>query len=430
LRSALLRARLEKVRQEHEAFRNKLYVVHPDLKTRRGVTETLTIDQVGSMLADPRDAVLEYVVEEDKTLLFVITKGSTTDKAPRIDVFPIGATRRELVDFVGPFRQRLANPNISEVNASKRLYDLLLRPARELIGTKTKLVIVPDGILWDLPFQALKQPNGKYLIEDYAVLYAPSLSVLREMSSRSAKADALGLLPETTLAKESKDESSDALLALGNPALSERTVKVANSVHRDEKLLPLPDAETEVKSIARFYDAVRSRVYVGSEASEQVAKAEMSNYRTLHFATHGLLDDSNPMYSHIVLGRTEVDKDEDGLLEAWEIMDLSLNADIVVLSACDTARGQIGAGEGVVGMSWAFFAAGCPTTVVSQWKVDSASTAQLMIEFHRQLVSRAPVQRPNRNKPDALRKAMLTLMKNPRFKDPYYWAGFVVVGAG
>lgn len=426
LRSALLRSRLETVRLEHESLRNRLYAAHPDLKTRRGETDALTIDQISSLLPDGRDAALEYVVQEDKTLLFVITKDTRTDKAPRIDSFSIAATKRELLHDVGSFRERLANPNIWEEKASKRLFDLLLGPARELIATKTKLVVVPDGILWDLPFQALKQPNGKYLIEDYAVLYAPSLSVLREMTSRSAKAGG----PRTTSQAKSVDEASDALFALGNPALSERTVKVASYVHRDEKLLPLPDAETEVKSIARFYDTVTSTVYVGAKAREQVAKSEMPRYRTLHFATHGLLDDTNPMYSHIVLARSEADKDEDGLLEAWEIMDLDLKADMVVLSACDTARGQIGAGEGVVGMSWAFFAAGCPTTVVSQWKVDSASTAQLMIEFHRHLVSKTPGQQPGWKKPDALRKAMLTVMKNPRFKDPYYWAGFVVVGAG
>jgi len=128
------------------------------------------------------------------------------------------------------------------------------------------------------------------------------------------------------------------------------------------------------------------------------------------------------------------------LLEAWEIMKMNLSADITVLSACETARGRIGAGEGVIGMSWAFFVAGCPTTVVSQWQVDSASTTELMIQFHKNLVSARkhspPTERQSDHpsfsvsKAEALRQAMLTLMKDERFKSPYYWAGFVVVGDG
>ena len=155
----------------------------------------------------------------------------------------------------------------------------------------------------------------------------------------------------------------------------------------------------------------------------------MGNFRTLHFATHGILDSNSPMYSHIVLSTDEKSSD-DGLLEAWEIMGMDLTADLAVLSACETARGRTGVGEGVIGMSWAFFVAGCPTTVVSQWKVDSASTSELMIEFHRNLVSKTPGPQPPWKKADALRKAMLTLMRNSKYKDPYYWAGFVVIGAG
>ena len=111
-------------------------------------------------------------------------------------------------------------------------------------------------------------------------------------------------------------------------------------------------------------------------------------------------------------------------------MRLDLKADLAVLSACETARGRTGVGEGVIGMSWAFFVAGCPTTVVSQWKVDSASTAELMIAFHKHLVSDFRGQERTWTKADALRKAMMTVMKYPKYRDPFYWAGFVVVGAG
>jgi CHAT domain-containing protein len=126
------------------------------------------------------------------------------------------------------------------------------------------------------------------------------------------------------------------------------------------------------------------------------------------------------MYSHVVLAQSG-DQKEDGLLEAWEIMQMDLQADLAVLSACETARGRIGAGEGVIGLSWALFVAGCPTTVVSQWKVESSSTTELMLAFHRNLQLGA-------NKSEALRQAALKLMNDKRYNHPFYWAGFIVVG--
>src|SRR6185295_14875863 len=149
-----------------------------------------------------------------------------------------------------------------------------------------------------------------------------------------------------------------------------------------------------------------------------------SKYSIIHFATHGILDDISPIYSRLVMARAENDPTDDGLLEAREIMQLNLHADLVVLSACQTARGRIGAGEGMVGMSWAFFMAGVPTMVASQWKVDSASTAKLMIEFHR--VLKDQTSNGASTKANALRQAALDLMKEPRYRHPFFWAGLVM----
>jgi CHAT domain-containing protein len=133
------------------------------------------------------------------------------------------------------------------------------------------------------------------------------------------------------------------------------------------------------------------------------------------------------MYSHLALAQG--DTNEDGLLEAWEIMQMDLKADLVVLSACETARGRFGAGEGMIGLSWALFIAGAPTIVVSQWKVESASARDLMISFHHQLTSPAAAK-SRATKAEALRQAALKLMKNPETSHPFYWAGFVLVGDG
>jgi CHAT domain-containing protein len=121
---------------------------------------------------------------------------------------------------------------------------------------------------------------------------------------------------------------------------------------------------------------------------------------------------------------------EDELLEVWELMQIDLRAELAVLSACDTGRGRVAYGEGLIGMAWAFFVAGVPTTVASQWQVPSESTTRLMLDFHKALALTDRVDH-GRSKAEAWRRAALALLKDPRYRmKPYYWAGFVVVGDG
>jgi CHAT domain-containing protein len=245
------------------------------------------------------------------------------------------------------------------------------------------------------------------LIERSAIAYAPSLRVLREMKAqRNRRAG----------------EAISALLALGNPAIFGETIERATLVLRDERLEALPEAEEEVKALGRLYGPARSRIYTRAEAREDRVKTEAGRAGILHFATHGLLNNAAPMYSRLVLAAG--DRNEDGLLEAWELMQLDLKAELAVLSACDTARGRFGAGEGIVGLTWAMFVAGVPSIVVSQWKVESASTRDLMLSFHGQLTK----PRAKATKAEALRQAALRLMKKPQTSHPFYWAGFVLIG--
>src|SRR5262249_2270610 len=141
-------------------------------------------------------------------------------------------------------------------------------------------------------------------------------------------------------------------------------------------------------------------------------------------------NNSSPMYSHVLLAQSDGDKNEDGLLEAWEIMKLDLRADLAVLSACETARGRVGAGEGMIGLTWALFVAGCPAKVASQWKVDSASTTELMLEFHRHLKSQMANPGSQVSAARALREVALKLQRTGKYRHPFYWAGFVVAGKG
>ena len=201
------------------------------------------------------------------------------------------------------------------------------------------------------------------------------------------------------------------MLAFGNPTAPPAT----GAEGTRGTLAALPEAEAEVKSAARYYGA-GSAVYVRDEATEERFKAEAPKYRVLHVAGHGVLNDASPMHSYLLLASGGA-KSEDGYLEAGELMQMDLGAELVVLSACDTARGQYAAGEGIIGFSWALFAARCRTQVVSQWKVDSAATSVLMRNFHKNV----------RNDPakaaGALQKTIVSMLKTKEYRHPFDWAG-------
>jgi CHAT domain-containing protein len=413
-----LNAQLQKAQLEYEAFQTNLYAAHPELKVQRGEAQALTLDQVSALLPDAKSALLEFVVAEDKTYLFVLTKNEAGIQGPAdLKAYTLEIKRKDLADRAAAFRQQLAQRDLVFQESARALYDLLLKPARAQLQGKTALVIVPDSALWELPFQALQPAPTRYLVEDHAIAYAPSLTVLREMVKARGR-------------RHGSTAVTSTLLAFGNPALGKRTVERVKLVLMDERLDPLPEAEKQVKIIGRLYGPAQSKVYIGAEAREERAKAEAGSYRILHLATHGVLNDASPMYSHVLLAQIEEQGKEDGLLEAWELMKLNLNADLVVLSACETARGRVGAGEGMIGLTWALFVAGVPTTVVSQWKVRSDSTAELMVEFHRQLKTRFAKPNARISIAEALRGAALKLMGNRKYRHPFHWAGFVAVGDG
>jgi CHAT domain-containing protein/Tfp pilus assembly protein PilF len=428
-RLALLDTQLQKVRLEYEAYETRIYAAHPDLRAERGGSEPLSLNEAGALINDSQTALLEYVITQNRTYLFVLTKPNSTDPV-RLKVYPIEVSAQNLATTVSDFRQRLAGNSADFKELARGLYDRLLQPAQTELEGKTEICIVPSEGLWELPFQALLTSSNKYVLEEHAVSYVPSFSVLREMRNKALTRPATGLKASSgsllTNISATTSPSLPRLLALGNPSLSGQSVTRLRSTRGELSFDSLPQAEQEVKTIGEIYGAQESTILIGNAAREEAFKATASKYRVLHFAAHGVLDDVNPLYSHLLLA-TESNS-EDGFLEAREIMKLDLHADLAVLSACQTARGQVGSGEGLIGMSWALFIAGTSTTVASQWKVDSAGTARLMIDFHRNLESeRGPSQA---SAAEALRRAAIKLMADPKYRHPFFWSGFVVVGNG
>lgn len=412
-----VQSQLDKARLNYQAFQNALYTAHPELKTQRGEASIITQQELAELLPNTSSVLLEYVVTDEQTFLFAITKSAENTAARsevQMSVYTLPIKRAELVKQIESFRQQLATRDLGFRVSASKLYDLLLKPAQSQLRSKTNVVIAPDSNLWDLPFQALLNNDGHFVIEDAAITYAPSLTVLREMTKRR--------MNQTTT------RTPATLLAFGNPIAGGEKANHSGPALRADNLDPLPEAGEEVRTLARLYGASRSKVYVGAEAREDRVKSEAGQAGILHFTTHGTLNNASPMYSYLTLA--EGGPNDDGLLEAWELMQLDLKAELAVLSACETARGRIGGGEGVIGFSWAMFIAGVPSIVVSQWKVESAGTRDLMVNFHRSLISPAGPKQTKATKSDALRQAALKLMRNPQTSHPFYWAGFVLVGEG
>ena len=298
-------------------------------------------------------------------------------------------------NFSTSFRRELASHDLAYAAEAGELYSRLVAPAERELSAERAVMVIPDGPLWNVSFQALLPRPGHFWIEDKIIAYAPSMEVLREARRLS------GLRASSPV--------GGALLALGDPAGQPR----------------LPEAARQVHEIEKLYRGQPTLILTGDAANEGRFRAEATQYRVVHLAAHAILDDRNPMYSRALLARTGSD---DGFLEARELMRYNLNAELLVLSACDTARGEAAAGEGINGMLWAAFAAGAPTTVASRWRVESSSSADLMISFHQHWMN---ARRTNNRfaKAASLRAASIGMIHAGAYTHPFYWAAYILAGS-
>jgi CHAT domain-containing protein len=374
-------AQLAEARAEYRSFEAALYVEHPRLKVARAAFDPVRpIDLLHEVEGD-NTAMLEYSIGDDGVTLFVLTRTGAPVR-PDLRVYHIAKSVEALKRDVARFRRQIATRDLGWRDLAASLYRDLVGPAAAQLKGSGTLVISPDGFLWDLPFQALAGP-GRLLIEDHPLFYTPSLTFLAEMR------------------------------------------KLREASNRDGRLLAinalaLPSAAREVEGMRQVYGSPRIAVLEGAEANSDAVRRESSKFDVLHLAAHGVFDNRSPLNSYVLLAKDG--KPETGVMEARDWMDLSLHASVVVLSGCETARGQATGGEGLLGMSWALFIAGSPATVASQWKVESDSTARLMLAFHRH-AQQAP-------KAAALRAAELEVLKNPGWRHPFYWSSFVLIGDG
>ena len=392
-----------------------------------------------------RDTVLlEFLLGEKRSLVWALTKNTLA-----VGVLP---ARKEIDVAVEAYRKALREKtsiltqenSLAEIGRrGKELYAMLLQPVESVLVPGRSLIFVPDGVLCYFPFetlvlrtsrQAAEQDRPEYLVEKFPVVYAPSASALvavNEINREQHKpprtllafGDPIVDVPTSQVADVAKEDASRSVSP--EPGSKPEVEISAEYVERGFSFARLPFTRDEVLGISQLYPAAQRKVYLGDQAREETVKSEkLDEYRYIHFATHGFLDERHPERSGILFSRDPHSTD-DGVLQLGEIMRLKLNADMVTLSACSTGLGKLVNGEGILGLTRAFFYAGARNVTSSLWNVNDSSTAALMKAFYENL---------NRgfSKGAALRQAKLALLhgKQASWHHPYYWAAFILVGDG
>jgi len=362
---------------------------------------------------DPGTLLLAYSVGGEKSFVFAVSPKDG------LRVFPLPMGRAALAAKVDAFRTMIgrratADDSMAELRAKGReLYALLLEPADRLLARAERVVIVPDGPLNLLPFAAVVRRS------DYLAAWKPihgvvSMTVYAELKNATRRPGA-----------------RRELVAFGDPIYPAATKqasavdpRVASLVERNGATLePLPATRAEVERIAALYGD-GATTYLGAAATEEQAKAIGTDARMIHFACHGVIDERFPLDSALALtirdGRSGAA--ENGMLQAWEIFErVRIDADLVTLSACDTALGQDAGGEGLIGLTRAFQYAGARSILASLWGVGDVSTTELMTRFYAHLSG-------GMSKDAALREAQRDLLRNRATAHPFHWAAFELIG--
>jgi CHAT domain-containing protein len=459
-----LESELDKLQTEFDQIENQIRTASPKYAALTGA-QPLSLADVQQKVLDDKTVLLEYSLSNDSSYLFAATaSGVSLYKLPR---------RGDIDKLATDFRAQLIPPKLQRrivgidvaadqqrglgivqgpsedlppfVAASNALYKTVVEPAASVIGDK-RILVVADGALNYIPFEALlKNGDGadyaslSYLVKTNEIVYSPSASVIaaiRQGSGSTSSGKSMLLVADPVFsaddprAKGSTGTSANAETRGLGLGLESAVNDVAGSADASSTtpagfhLARLSGTRTEADAISKIANAggAQADLWTDLNASEDnVRSHDMTGYRFMHIATHGLLDAERPQFTGVVLSLVG-NKTNDGFLRTDEIFNLKLGTPLVMLSACETGLGKEKRGEGVIGLTRAFMYAGAPTVGVSLWSVADKSTADLMTDFYKRLLtgSSSPAA--------SMRAAQVAMIDGKKYSAPFYWAPFVLVG--
>jgi CHAT domain-containing protein/tetratricopeptide (TPR) repeat protein len=442
---------IERISAEFDEIESRIRLLDPAYAALAR-PQPLTVQQIQAEL-DPDTVFLEYSLGEKRSYLWAVTRDSVSgfELAGRKEIEQLASTLINSITSFGPIgtetslqrRTRRERVELEHIKTSAALSDRLLKPVARLLGTK-RIAIVADGALQLVPFGALPSPNisssstKSLLVETNELISLPSASVLavqrKRLEHRKSASQMVAVFADPVFdsfdnrvrqarrASPQQNKNSSPL-AVDNSADSESLTRALGESGRDN-LMPLFFSRLEAQSIINVVPKGQARAVLGFDANRSnVMSPELSKYRVIHFATHGILNLDHPELSGLVLSMVDKKGDsQNGFLQMHEIYRLKLPADLVVLSGCETGIGKQVKGEGLIALTRGFMYAGAARVVASLWRVDDAATAELMGQFYREMYIN------KKNPAEALRAAQIYMSVRKPWTSPYYWAGFVLYG--
>ncbi|HEY2962613.1 MAG TPA: CHAT domain-containing protein [Pyrinomonadaceae bacterium] len=463
---AELDADLEKLQTEYEEIENQIRAASPRYATLTA-NKPMTLAEVQQTVLDDQTVLVEYALQADDSYLFAVSKDAVSlFKLPSRATVEKLATDLRAQLIPSKLQRRIVGIDVAEANrglgiassapedaapfvaAANALYKVVLEPAASMIGEK-RLLIVADGALNYVPFETLlKSPEPGdfaslgYLVKSNEIIYAPSASVVGAIKQQRAKTSSRAVLVIADPVFNSNDARAKKGAAPANADAELRGLGIQSALADVDGATPAPAAangaleglplarlngtRVEADQIAKLAKASggQADVWLDLDASEEnLATRDISKYRVIHVATHGLLNAERPQFTGVVLSLVG-NKTRDGFVRTDEVFNLRLGSPLVMLSACETGLGKEKRGEGVMGLTRAFMYAGAPTVGVSLWSVADKSTADLMTDFYQRLLSTSAATTSS----GALRGAQLAMISGKKYSAPFYWAPFVLVG--
>lgn len=395
--------------------------------------QPLSLKEIQTQVLDENTLLLEYSLGEERSYLWAVTKTSISsyELPKRADIEKVVKQFNYLLKI--RYYSLTANTNIdkssglgtfSSSEVLEKLSQMLLQPVASQLGKK-RLVIVGNGALQYLPFAALPHPktsgkNIKPLLEKHEIVYLPSASTLavirREHKERKIPRKTLAVIADAVFSND-----DDRLTSIIHQPLPKQKIPFINPNFSFERL---SFTRQEAEAIVALVPKSQTIQALGFDANRAfVTSSQLSEYRIVHFATHGILDTENPALSGVVLSLfNKQGMLQNGFLRLQDIFNLKLPAELIVLSACETGLSKEIKGEGLVGLARGFMYAGSPRVLVSLWSVDDEATSELMKRFYTKILKQGLTPAA------ALRAAQLEMLQDDNYSSPYYWAAFTLQG--